>query len=125
MTNSEMNAKLRDFFKLPEPKDRESYLAWVKEWKALYRELTLFIRKLRTTRKQYIWKRTEANGYTDPSGKFIRMNKKYEQVGPNPNHDSSANYWIARFSASAASMLELRAMQKENARKRMTEKRAA
>ncbi len=106
---------------------RDQYLDWTKHWKAAYKQITLAIREFRKNRKEYIWKRLNGPeaGYYTPEGKWHQMTKKRVKVGPNPNYDSSANYWSRQASFLATSMLGIRAEAKAAAKLRSEKKVAA
>jgi hypothetical protein len=106
---------------------RDQYLDWTMHWKAAYKQITLAIREFRKNRKEYIWKRNRGpeHGCMGPDGKWTQISKKRVKVGPNPNYDSSANYWSRQASFLATSMLELRAQAKAAAKLRSEKKVAA
>lgn len=106
---------------------REQYLDWTMHWKAAYKTISQAIREYRKTRKQYIWTRPNGPeaGYYTPEGKWHQMKKKRVKVGPNPNWDSSANYWARQASFLAVSLLGVRAEAKADAKIRSEKNKVA
>jgi hypothetical protein len=69
---------------------KEEYLAWVKEWKAKYRELSGDISRLKGMRKKRKYK------YCDPLLNLDNTLKRRTVVGDNPNYDRAAWMYVGR-----------------------------
>lgn len=78
-------------------KTREEYLAYRKEWKGKYKDLSKDIRELKNQRKQFKWEyRTKGD----------TTSKRRTKVGKNPSYDSSAGWRVFELKYTATSMLE-------------------
>ena len=77
---------------------REEYLEWRTDWKAEYKGLSKEIRRLKNSRKEFIWKYR-------PKGNDTM--KRRTKVGSNPDYNSSADWKVYCEKNKATRMLKL------------------
>lgn len=91
------------------PTNRETYLAWVKQWKSAYFQLALIIREAKASRKHYKYEYRAKGDTSSPRRKI---------VGDNPRYDSEAAYYARSLAGMATNMLDWRSGMKEEAKAR-------
>lgn len=79
---------------------RESYLNWVREWKAEYKSLSSEIRTLKSKRKEYKW------AYRDPGAP--NTTKRKIRLDKNPNYSPNVGWSLLTLKAHANRLLEQR-----------------
>ncbi len=85
---------------------RETYLAWVDQWKIDYDWLSNSIRELRGMRKQNRYEYRD-RGIPNPTV------KRRTKIGENPNWDDDAQWTCSMFSEIACKMMHARMEAKE------------